>query len=177
METFTEPREMVEDLHFTQKRAKALKQLRMSHIDPPIRDIVEGFQAVPHCFTIQSCHGHIMERGPDGGLGRIEPELGLPNQGLYQIAYFALVLENSEAGRKWYQALADLSLLDHEYIQFGSADWFWNSLGFLNSYVIQVEPHRFRHLDRFSMDRQEAQKWLSAKGLLFSELRKLLGLI
>ncbi|MDY6952142.1 MAG: hypothetical protein SWE60_11565 [Thermodesulfobacteriota bacterium] len=88
METFTDPKEMVEDPRFPEKRAKALKELRMSHIDPPIRDIIEGFKAMGHCFTIQSCHGHIIEERLDGEqFRRIEPELGLPGQGLYQIAY------------------------------------------------------------------------------------------
>ena len=40
METFSKPREMVEDDRFSEKRIRALKQLNMSEIGPPIRDII-----------------------------------------------------------------------------------------------------------------------------------------
>jgi hypothetical protein len=96
---------------------------------------------------------------------------------LYQLAYLALVLENSPPGRELYEALNDIALLDIEFIQWGSADWFWKTQGQCNSYVIQAEPYRYKDLDRFSMDREEARKWLDAKALLFGQVRELLGLV
>lgn len=178
METFTEPKEMVDDKRFFEKRARALKHLKMSTIDPPIRDIIEALTSIRHCFTVQSCHGHIVKQDPGGEvIERIDPELELPETGLYQIAYLALVLENSDNGRKLYRILSDLSLLDAHFFQFGSADWFWKTRGFCNSYVIQVEPYRFRHLDWFTMDRKEAKEWLDARNLFFGELRKQLKIM
>jgi len=177
METFVNPKEMVEDDRFSEKRANAIRHLSMSDIDPPIRDIIQGFKGMRHCFTIQSCHGHIIKQIQGGDrFKRIDPESGLPGNGLYQIAYLALALEYSEAGRQLYHGLEDISLLDDDFIQFGSAGWFWHTQGFCNSFVIQVEPDRFRHLDRFKMDRGEARIWLKIRELFFGELRKLLGL-
>ena len=176
MDTFVEPRPMVENLYYSEKRAEMNSRLRMDDIDPSIQDIIVGFKRMPHCFTIQSCHGHIIEQSPNGGVTRIEPESRLPAKGLYQIAYLALVLDNSEPGRSLYQALSGMAGLDHEFIQFGSADWFWYNQKFVNSYVIQVEPYRFRHLDRFEMDRNEAEGWISARNVFFREIRKLLGI-
>lgn len=150
----------------------------MSIIDPQIMDIIEGIMAVPHCFTLQSCYGHIIEQGTDGSrVKRIDPEPALPDNGLYQIAYLALVLENSESGRSLYQSLIDISLLDNNFIQFGSAEWFWKNEGFCNSYVIQVAPSGCRHLDRFNMSGEEAQKWLNSRALFFNELKKLFELV
>ena len=99
METFGKPRKMVEDERFSEKREQALKQLRISDIDPPISDIVKGFNEISWCFTLQSCHGHIIEQGPvENRVEKLEPESGLPESTLYQIAYAALVLENSGPG-------------------------------------------------------------------------------
>ena len=173
METFINSKEMVKDNRFSVKRAEALRHLSMSDIDPKIRDIIEVFAKMRHCFTIQSCQGHIIEQstGKDR-VKRIDPESELPASGLYQIAYLALVLENSKHGRNLYQVLADISKLNNDFIQLGSAKWFWTTKGFINSYVIQVEPFRFRHLDRFNMDCEDAGKWLEARELFFKELRK-----
>ncbi|MBW1789362.1 MAG: hypothetical protein JRK53_22560 [Deltaproteobacteria bacterium] len=176
METYCKLKELVEDDRFSEKRANALEQICMSDIDPPIRDIIETFKETPYCFTIQSCHGHIIEQGDGNQVKRIEPESGLPENGLYQIAYVTLVLENSAPGREFYQALSDVSRLDEKFIQWGGAHWFWETQGHCNSYVIQVAPHRFRHLDRFNMDRTEGRQWLKARALFFKELRGLLGL-
>ena len=132
METFTKPQKMVEDKRFFEKRTHALKHLRIPTIDPPIRDIIEALKSIRHCFTVQSCHGHIIKQDPGGEvIERIDPELGLPETGLYQIAYLALVLEKSHNGRKLYRILSNLSLLDEHFFQFGSADWFWKTQGFV----------------------------------------------
>lgn len=174
METLTHPKEMVKDGSFAEKRTQALQQLRMSNIDPPIRDIIKDLKRLRHCFTVQSCHGHLIKQNKAGEIvQRIDPvALGLPETGLYQIAYLTLVLENSQAGRQLFQYLSDISLLDDQYFQFGSADWFWNSQGFFNSYVIQVAPYRYRHQDRFCMDCKEAVRWLDARDVFFEEIRK-----
>ena len=153
---------MVEDTGFTETRAKILKRLRMSDIDPPIRDIVLAFRSLPYCVTVQSCHGHLLKPGTGSG------------QGMYQIAYLALVIERTAQGRQLLKGPADIARLDTAFIQLGSAEWFWNDRGLRNSYVIQAEPLRFRHLDRFYMGPPEAVKWGAARTLLFQEVRRLL---
>lgn len=169
---------MIADDRFAQKRAGALKHLRMSHIDPPIRDIVKSFKGIRACFTLQCCHGHIIHQKPGSGKSAFkDPASRPPVSGLYQLAYVALVLENSLPGRELYRGLADISGPDEDFIQFGSADWFWETKEFCNSYVIQVCPRRFRHLDRFKMDAGEARRWLAARAFLFKALRKMVGLV
>ncbi len=174
METFINPKEMVADDDFPKKRADALRSLNIQTIDPQIRDIVEGIKDIPYCFTLQSCYGHIIEKSPDASqVNRIDPGPALPADALYQIAYFALVLENNESGRSLYQSLVDISHLDNDFIQFGSAEWFRENQGFCNSYVIQVAPYRCRNLDRFNMTSEEARKWCHARSLFLQELRYL----
>ncbi len=178
METFINPKKMIEDDSFSEKRRRTLGKLHISAIDPQIRDIIKGIEAVPYCYTVQSCHGHIIVESPDRSqVKRIDPESALPDNGLYQIAYLALVLENSESGRSLYQSMVDISLLDNDFIQFGSAEWFWKNQGFCNSYVIQVAPYRFRHLDRFNMSGAEAQKWLNSRELFLNEVKKRFGFV
>lgn len=177
METFIAAKEMVEDPSFEEKREKALKQFHMSEIDPQIRDVVNGFAQMEHCFTVQSCHGHIIEQDTDSKvIRRIDPEPELPETGCYQLAYLALVIENSVPGRELMRALAGLASEDEEFIQWGCAEWFWITQGHPNSYVIQVQPYRFRNLDRFTMEREEAETWLAARDRLFRKVRKILGL-
>lgn len=162
METFIDPKEMIEEAGFSEIRAEILKNLHIPDIDPPIRDIIHTFRSFPHCVTIQCCHGHLLESSVDN------------DRGLYQIAYLALMLENSPKGREYYNRLAKIAQLDTEFIQWGSAEWFWDNQGLWNSYVIQAEPYRFRHLDRFLMNPSEAMQWHEARTMLFQELRKLL---
>lgn len=176
METFTSPKELVENDVFETERAKALARMDLSTIDYQIRGIIEAFKNMPYCFTLQSCYGHIIKQNPGSGHEkRIDPDPTSPAAGLYQIAYLALVLENCPAGHSLYLHLAEIPRLDPEFIQFGSAEWFWETQGFRNSYVIQVCPYRFRHFDRFAMFVEEARTWLSARELFFVELKKLCG--
>ena len=173
METFIYPKEMVKDNAFMEKRSKEAAWLDLSTIDPQIKDIIKALQALPHCFSLQSCDGHIIEPRTDGGYLKIDPDPESPATWLYQIAYLALVLENSPDGQTLYQHLAEIPRLDVDFIQFGSAEWFWNTQGFCNSYVIQVCPYKFRHLDRFTMSAEEAKKWINARDLFFHELKRL----
>ena len=47
-----------------------------------------------------------------------------------------------------------LPLIDSDYVQFGSADWFWSNQ--VNSYVLQVEPDRYKHQDTVLLPYKEA---------------------
>ena len=177
METFGPPMEMVENKAFERKRQKAIEKLRLSEIDSDIRDIVSGFSRLPHCYTIQSCRGHIIEPGPEGGpVVKKEPGPDPPKSALYQIAYLAFVIEDSKPGRELQRFLAGLEGLDKDLIQWGSATWFWLDQDQVNSYVIQVEPYRYREMDRFTMNRPEALKWLEVRELFFDAVREKLRL-
>ena len=142
-------------------------------IDAPIVDIVKSFQDLPCCFTLQSCYGHFIheaqqdrnstERLPiSDGVGPVS----------YRIAYVALCIENSPEGKELLEDLRDIQTADPECIQFGSAEWFWARQ--VNSYVLQVEPERFKDKDQATIDYQEALHIQEVRDNLFSELRRLL---
>ena len=60
METFIEPRQFVENPRFSRDRHDTLAALDLRTIDEPIVDIIDGFTALSHCFTLQSCYGHFL---------------------------------------------------------------------------------------------------------------------
>jgi hypothetical protein len=90
----------------------------------------------------------------------------------YRIAYLALCLANNHPGRALFDALAVIPSLDPDYIQFGSADWFWER--HLNSYALQVEPARLMYKDHGNVDYEEALHLEKLRGLFFAEIRSLL---
>lgn len=53
-----------------------------------------------------------------------------------------------------YGDLEKLASDNPEYIQFGSADWFWDRM--VNTYCIQLEPERFKYNDSALIDIEEA---------------------
>jgi hypothetical protein len=172
LETFTEPREFVENSQFSEKRKKTLHTLDLRDIDEPIREIVGGFAVLSHCFTLQSCHGHFLY-APDQdphSLARLPTREG----GLvrYRIAYMAFCLENSPRGRAMHDALAHIPAIDVDYVQFGSADWFWQRHP--NSYALQVEPARHITKDEATLEHAEALHVQRIRDLFFVELEELL---
>jgi len=60
METFTKPKESVDNPNFQEQRQESLGKLDINSIDEPIIDIVEGFSRLSYCFTLQSCYGHFL---------------------------------------------------------------------------------------------------------------------
>jgi hypothetical protein len=175
METFIEPRELVDHPGYPRQRRRTLAGLSESMIDAPIRRIVGELNKHPSCFTLQCCYGHFLYEGhwdphnldplPDSDhIDRVE----------YRIAYLAFCLENSPAGRKLMDQLMDLTGIDPENIQFCSARWFWKRL--VNTYALQVEPDRFKHHDRAVLDYEEAMYIQSLRGEFYHELGGLLGI-
>ena len=65
-----------------------------------------------------------------------------------------------------------ITLIDPENIQFCCADWFWKKQ--VNSYVLQVEPDRFKHEDRAILDFKEALKIEKVRNKFFIHLENLL---
>lgn len=173
METFTEPREFVTNSHFYQQRWESLQKLELSGIDPPIIDIIRGFSQLQYCFTLQSCFGHFLYPGNTDRFN-IEP-LPLENDiesVEYRIAYLAICIEDSIPGKELFDNLAEIPSIDPEYIQFGSADWFWERQ--LNSYVLQVEPMRYMTRDRCLIDYKEALHVEKIRNQFINQLMRLL---
>ncbi|VVS94622.1 hypothetical protein [Desulfoluna spongiiphila] len=155
METFTAPRPLVANPDFPEQRRRALAGLTESMIDAPLRGIVADFNRLPCCFTLQCCYGHFLFSG------RRDPENLVPLPAIppvktveYRIAYLALCVDNTARGKQLIEALAVLPTLDPGNIQFGCADWFWERQ--VNSYALQVEPHRFRKEDKAVLPYGEA---------------------
>ena len=173
METYTELKELMENPHYQAQRQKNLGGLSDSMIDEPIIEIVNGFNKLPYCFTLQSCYGHFLYNGQKdphsldplpvtNTIARVE----------YKIAYIALCIEDSDSGRRLFEALKKITIIDPENIQFCCAEWFWNRQ--VNSYALQVEPDRFKHEDKAILDYKEALNIEKIRNEFFVKLKELL---
>ena len=60
METFAELKELAENPHYQVQRQKSLGDLANNMIDVPIIDLINEFNQLPYCFTLQSCYGHFI---------------------------------------------------------------------------------------------------------------------
>lgn len=170
---------MVPSPSYDADRRNALEGLRVElskgSIDRPTIEIVERFARLPHCYTLQSCYGHFMkehrteDRNTDG-LDTIEVSGGTLH---YRIAYIALCIQNSDRGRMLLEELRALQEIDSDYIQFGSADWFWERC--VNSYVLQVSPLKNACQDHFEVSLEEARRIEHVRGLFFEGVRKILS--
>jgi hypothetical protein len=173
METFTEPKGFVENSGFSLQRQACLEKWDISSIDAPIVDIVKGFSELSYCFTLQSCCGHFLHTFQNDPYN-IDP---LPQSDRiknveYRIAYIALCIENSDSGIALFKDLKRIPLIDEDYIQFGSAEWFWERQ--VNSYALQVEPNRHMKKDKIIVDYKEALYLQETKNRFFAELRYLI---
>jgi hypothetical protein len=91
----------------------------------------------------------------------------------YRIAYLALCIRDTLPGRGLLDELRGIASANPEYIQFGSADWFWERQ--VNSYAIQVEPRKHMFSDRCHIDHQEALRVERVRDQFFGEIATLLG--
>ena len=173
METFTEPKDFVDNPHYLQQRQASLATLDADMIDGPIVDIVKSFRDLPYCFTLQSCYGHFMHAGQQdcNNTERLHIADGSAVV-TYRIAYIAFCIENSPEGKGLFEELKDISAADPEFIQFGSAEWFWDRQ--VNSYALQVEPERYMDKDQVTIDYQEALHVQDVRDSFFFEFRNLL---
>ena len=171
METFAKPGRLMDDPRFDTERKRILKDLTLSKIDAPIRDLIRGFVNLPHCFTLQCCFGHFVHSRATS-IDNLRP---LPEYDVgvitYRIAYVALCIKNSVAGNRLYSALADIPSIDPEYIQFGSPRWFWER--HINSFALQVGPPRFAFQDQADIDYAEALHVQKVRDRFFSGLESL----
>ena len=173
METFTAPKELVENPDFREQRLKSLSGLSDDLIDAPLIGIITRMNKRPYCFTLQSCYGHFLypgQKNPDN----LDP---LPatksiDKVEYRIAYIALCIENSASGKSFLEALNDITMIDPQNVQFCSAEWFWKRQ--VNAYALQVEPDRFKHKDTALLDYKEALVIERRRNEFFDQLRALL---
>lgn len=175
METFAAPREFVDNPRYSEEREGALAALDLDSIDEPIVDIIAGFAAIPHCFTLQSCYGHfVCATGQDPHtLDPIPPGYAGPVR--YRIAYVAFCLENSPRGRALRESLARVPAFDPAYVQFGTPDWFWHQRLAVNSYALQVEPIAHQLKDEAILEPEEARYTERIRDRFFTELRAVLA--
>ncbi|MGD8605162.1 MAG: hypothetical protein PVF49_11380 [Anaerolineales bacterium] len=174
METFTKPRGFVTNPDFARQKVETLKSLDPSDLDPPIVDIVADFNRLQYCYTLQICWGHFVYEGQTDihNLARL-PTDPFDGEIDYRLAYIALCLADDQDGKALFDRLAIIPRLDPDYIQFGSADWFWER--HLNSYAVQVEPARYQHRDRAQVDFGEALHLQKVRDMFYAEIRLMLN--
>ncbi|MEN8231039.1 MAG: hypothetical protein ABFS38_22985 [Bacteroidota bacterium] len=173
METFAEPKELVENSHYRKERIQSLGDLTDNMIDAPIVDLINAINRIPSCFTLQCCYGHFLYNGQNDQ-NNLDP---LPNTNTisrveYRIAYIAFCIENNIMGRELLKTLKEVSSIDPDNIQFCSADWFWARQ--VNSYALQVEPSRFKDKDKVILSYREALKIQKIRNEFFIKLKSIL---
>jgi hypothetical protein len=173
LETFTAPKALVNNPHYRDQRQKDLTSLNDVVIDEPISELINAFNKLPYCFTLQSCYGHFIYSGQSDP-HNLEP-LPLTDtiaEVEYRIAYIAFCIENSNLGRMFFDALREITDIDPENIQFCCAEWFWKRQ--INSYALQVEPDRFKFEDKVVLDYKEALKIEKVRNEFFVRIKELL---
>lgn len=177
METFTPPRPFVPHPDFERDRRRSLHDLKQeidkNAIDLPLLPLMQECMKVPHWFTLQCCYGHFVHaREPDPEnlvpISRYTREVGRIE---YRIAYLAFCIEDSPAGHALYPELERIAGLDPAFIQFGSADWFWNQMP--NTYCLQLEPERMRDADSGDVTWEEAIRIEELRGPFFERLMEI----
>lgn len=173
METFTELKELVENPYYQSQRQKSLADLSDGVIDLPIIELINAFNQLPYCFTLQSCYGHFIYSGQNDP-HNLEP-LPITNtiaRVEYKIAYICTCIENSDLGRGLLEDLNEITAIDPENIQFCCAEWFWKRQ--VNSYALQVQPDRFKHEDSAVLNYREALHIEKIRDEFFVQLQELL---
>ncbi len=173
METFTEPKELVENPNYQKQKETCLAKLTRDMIDAPIIDLIIAFNKIPYCFTLQCCYGHFIYNGQEEPHNLVSlPIINTISKVEYRIAYIAFCIENSLMGRSFFEALQDILAIDPENIQFCSATWFWEKQ--VNSYALQVEPNRSKHKDKVILGYNEALNIEKTRNEFFDRLRELI---
>ncbi|MBN2312427.1 MAG: hypothetical protein JXM79_00770 [Sedimentisphaerales bacterium] len=155
METFTTARPLVEHPDFTVQKELALSSLDIHSLDEPVRDVVTALNDMSFCFTIQSCFGHFVFKNKEPTNLEPLPPTEIEGAIEYRIAYVALCVQKCEPAARFLDELSRIQQIDPKYIQYGSADWFWDR--HVNSYVIQVESERDMDKDTARINYQEAR--------------------
>jgi hypothetical protein len=171
METFQPAKALVPNPDFAAQRRRWQAGLTDHMIDAPIRSLIRKLNNRPDCFTLQCCWGHFVHAGqPDPHNLAVLPTEAIPAKIdiTYRIAYLALCIEASAAGRALLEALGRIPDLDPVNIQFGSPTWFWRQQ--VNAYALQVEPERFKHLDQAVLGYAEARRIETLRDKFFARI-------
>lgn len=173
METFIALKELEENPCYQVQRQKALSGLTDDMIDVPLIDLVNDLNRLPFCFTLQSCYGHFVCNGRKDP-HNLEPLPVDTNIAIveYRIAYIAFCIEKS-SGKRVFEDFKEITAIDPENVQFCCADWFWKRQ--VNSYILQVEPDRFKDKDTVILGYAEALSLQTIRDEFFLRLAKLLG--
>jgi len=170
MKTFTETKPFTDNPDFQNQRQKKLKKLDFNSIDEPIVDIIRRISELDFCYTLQSCYGHfVYELQKDRYNTAPLPITHVPQQIDYRLAYIAVCLEINEKGKDLFKRLKRIQSIDQNYIQFGCADWFWGQQA--NSFVLQVEPERFKYEDKIMVTHEEALHLEKIRNEFFIQLK------
>jgi len=172
LETYTELKELVGNPLFKEQREKSLAGLSDDMIDDPIVDLINNFNRLSHCFTLQCCYGHFVYDGQNDS-HNLDP---LPvtdtiSSVEYKIAYICFCIENSSEGRGFLKILKYITEIDPESIQFCCSEWFWERQ--VNSYALQVEPDRFKNQDTALLDYTEALHIEKTRNEFYAKLREI----
>lgn len=173
MRTFIELKTLVENPCYQEQRQKCLNGLANVIIDAPIIELINDFNNLPCCFTLQSCYGHFIYNGQmdPNNLDPL-PVTNTISTVEYRIAYIAFCIDNSELGRRLFDDLKRITSIDPENIQFCCAAWFWKRQ--VNSYALQIEPDRFKRKDKAILGYKEVLKIENIRNKFFVQLRRLL---
>ncbi|MGA9291668.1 MAG: hypothetical protein WBV81_03705 [Ignavibacteriaceae bacterium] len=171
METFTEAKELVFNPNFNKQRKILLSKINYNEIDFPIIGLIKNLSKLDYCFSLQSCYGHFLYQGENNQyntnpLPKINNNINID----YRIAYLAICVKENQDGKSFLTNLTKLTLIDPGYIQFGCAEWFWERQ--LNSFILQVEPQRFKEKDRITIDYKEARYIEKTRIQFFAKLDK-----
>jgi hypothetical protein len=163
----------VENPCFKVQKKRCLAGLAEATLDAPTVPIIQALNACSYRFTLQCCYGHFLYEGQldKHNLATLPPRADI-DRVEYRIAYIAFCVENSPTGRRFLAALEALPAIDPENIQLGSAEWFWQKQ--INSYVLQVEPDRFKHKDTAILDFKEALYIEKIRKRFFAKLKAVL---
>jgi hypothetical protein len=80
---------------------------------------------------------------------------------------------HTEKGKKFLDDLKQLKSIDKHYIQIGCADWFWDQQ--VNSFVLQIEPERFKYQDKCLIDYHEGIYLENVRNKFFELLQEIIS--
>jgi len=173
LETFVPAQGFVDNPEFQRQKKAALAGLNTAEMDPPLAGLIARLNTLSCAFTLQCCFGHFIHKA---NRDPFNTEALPASQDIrrvdYKIAYLAFCLDESPSGRELYRKLEKMTAIDPGYIQFGSALWFWKRQ--VNSYVLQVEPERFKAQDRARLIYREALRVEKARNGFFARLPKII---